>query len=393
MKWIPGTRLLAVLLFPAALLAAPPDRDVAPQLAKIKTVRTEGKGNDEARTAWKDLVKVGPTALLPALTAITEYDVIPNNWLRAAVDAIAEKMTQNKQPLPVEELETFVKDHKHSTVGRRLAYEWLCRADATAPARLLPSLLDDPGSELRRDAVAAVIQKGDKQLAAKDTTGAAGTFRTAFDKARDVDQVDQLAQKLDKLGVKVDVSTHYGCILNWKVIGPFDNTGGRGFQTVYPPEMGVDLAQTCKGKNGETLKWSDQAGRDTRGLVDLNKVYDGMLKGTTAYGYAVIDSPRAQKVELRAGTKNAVKIFLNGKQIFARDEYHHTVTQLDNHVAFGTLKAGKNEVLLKVCQNEQKETWTKEWEFLLRICDELGGGVPFKVVTPAAGKSDKKEGQ
>jgi hypothetical protein len=386
----PGTLLLGVLLFPVALLAEPRDRDAAALLTKIKGVRGEGAGNQEAGAAWKELVKIGPRALLPTLAAMRDNELVVNNWLRAAVDAIAETMTQNRQAMPVKELEQFIKDRKNSGVGRRLAYEWLCRVDDTASKRLLPDMLDDPASELRRDAVAAVIKRGEEQLKANNQSGGIETLRTAFAAARDVDQVDLLSQKLGKLGVKVDVSSHFGCIMRWRVIGPFDNTGGNGFATVYPPEKGIDLTKRYKGKTGD-VKWSDQLARDARGLIDLNKVYDGMLKGTTAYAYAIIDSPREQKVQLRAGTKNAVKVFLNGKQVFARDEYHHTVTMLDNHIAFGTLKAGHNEILIKVCQNEQNEAWTKEWEFLLRICDELGGGVEFKVATPEQAKSDKKE--
>jgi hypothetical protein len=385
-----GTLLFGVLLLPVALLAAPPERDAAALLTKIRAVRSEGAGNQEAGAAWKELVKLGSDALLPTLAAIRDNDPIVNNWLRPAVDAIAEKTTQNKQALPVKELEQFIKDRKHSGTSRRLAYEWLSRADDTAPRRLLPGMLDDPASELRRDAVAAVIKNGEDQLKANNPGAAIEILRKAFAAARDVDQVDLLAQKLAKLGVKVDTAAHYGCILRWKVIGPFDNTGGTGFAEAYPPEKGIDLTKSYKGKNGQ-VKWSDQAAKDTRGLIDMNKVYDGMLKGTTAYAYAIIDSPREQKVQLRAGTKNAVKIFLNGKEVFARDEYHHTVTMLDNHIAFGTLKGGRNEILVKVCQNEQNESWTKEWEFLLRICDELGGGVEFKVVTPEQANTDKKE--
>src|SRR5436190_21749352 len=99
---------------------------------------------------------------------MTETDVIANNWLRPATDAIAEQMVQNKQPLPVKELEAFVTDRKHSTVGRRLAYEWLCRGDATAHARLWTGMLDDPSGELRRDAVAALIAQIDDPEKTKD---------------------------------------------------------------------------------------------------------------------------------------------------------------------------------------------------------------------------------
>jgi len=36
------------------------------------------------------------------------------------------------------------------------------------------------------------------------------------------------------------------------------------------------------------------------------------------------------------------------------------------------LKPGRNALLVKLCQNEQVEDWTVEWEFQLRITDSLG---------------------
>jgi hypothetical protein len=36
------------------------------------------------------------------------------------------------------------------------------------------------------------------------------------------------------------------------------------------------------------------------------------------------------------------------------------------------LKAGRNVILVKCCQNEQKEDWTKSWDFQLRVTDVQG---------------------
>ena len=42
-----------------------------------------------------------------------------------------------------------------------------------------------------------------------------------------------------------------------------------------------------------------------------------------------------------------------------------------------------NEILIKVCQNEQTENWAQSWMFQLRLCDATGVAVPFTVVAPA----------
>src|SRR5262245_40742216 len=148
------TALIALLLGLGASSAA--GAETGPLLAKIKAVSAEGAGNVEAARAWRELVKLGPNALIDTLTAFDEKEPISANWLRAAVDAIAERELAAKRPLPVAKLEAFVLETKHSGAACRLAYDWLVRVDATAPGRLIPGMINDPGAELRRDAVALI---------------------------------------------------------------------------------------------------------------------------------------------------------------------------------------------------------------------------------------------
>jgi len=182
------------------------------------------------------------------------------------------------------------------------------------------------------------------------------------------------------LGEPVDLTAQFGFITRWKLIGPFDNSGGAGFQTAYPPEKNVDPTPTYQGKKNQSLKWKEQTTADPYGIVDLNKAL-GKHMGATGYAFAAVDSSQDRPVQLRAGSNNAVKIFLNGRQIYFREEYHHGM-RMDQHVGHGTLKAGRNEILVKVCQNEQTEDWAQLWSFQLRLCDDLGGPVPLKVVDP-----------
>jgi len=89
------------------------------------------------------------------------------------------------------------------------------------------------------------------------------------------------------------------------------------------------------------------------------------------YAYAEFHSNAARPVELRLGCKNAWKVWLNGKFLFGRDEYHRGM-EIDQYRMPVELKPGKNVILVKVCQNELVEEWTREWEFQLRVTDSLG---------------------
>ena len=86
----------------------------------------------------------------------------------------------------------------------------------------------------------------------------------------------------------------------------------------------------------------------------------------------VSDGP--QDVEFRLACKNAWKLWLNGQLLFGREEYHRGM-QLDQYRVQGSLRPGRNTILVKVCQNEVVEPWTVEWQFQLRVCDGVGSAI------------------
>jgi hypothetical protein len=354
--------------------------NVAPLLDRLKSVGKEGAGTKDAAVAYRELVKSDAQAIPAVLAALDNASPEAANWLRSAVDAIAEKSLTSGKPLPARELESYVLDTKHDAKARRLAYELLVKADAKAPERLLPNVLQDPSLELRRDAVAVVLKEAEAALAKPDKDAAKAAFQRALVSARDKDQVDAIAKQLKTLGAEVDLAKHFGFIRQWQLLGPFDSTGGVGFAKVYPPEQGVVLDKEHAGKKDAKLQWKTHVTADPYAVVDLNKAISKHM-GAAAYAYAVVESPTERLVEVRAGSNNAVKIWLNGKQLVAHEEYHHG-NRMDQYVGVGTLRAGKNELLIKVCQNEQKEEWAQTWGFQVRLCDRVGTAVPVTVVEP-----------
>jgi hypothetical protein len=383
------TGVVAFGVFLASVVAAPAAETDA-LIKAIKDVGAEGTGNVAAAKAWSELAKAGPRALPTILAAFDGADVTAVNYLRTAVEAIAERELSAGRPLPAAKLEAFLQDKKRSSKARRLAYELLVRNDPKAPERLLPGMLNDPAGELRRDAVAVALKDAQAILDKGDKTAAADAYRQVLNSARDKDQVDLIAKQLKTLGVDVDLAAQFGFIRHWALATPFDNVEGAGYAKVFPPEKGVDLAATYTGKKDAKAKWLAHTTAEPYAVVNLNKAL-GKLKGTTAYAYAVIDSTEERPVELRAGCINALKIYLNGKQVFAREEYHHGM-DVDQHTGSGVLKKGRNEILVKVCQNEQTEQWAQDWMFQLRVCDALGGAVPMTVVEPKI-EAEKTEGK
>ncbi len=381
MRRIGYGQLVALFFLPAVIVGAETPKEA---LVLLKSVGREGAGNEAAARAWKEVVAQGPSVLPAILQAMDDADSASANWLRTAGDAIVDRALSKSRSLPSGALEQFVRQSRHNGAARRLAYEWLCRIDAKTPDRFLPGMLQDPSPELRRDAVAAVLKQARSELDKGHKDAARASYRRALTGACDKDQVDTIAKELDKLGSKIDVAAHFGFVRHWLLAAPFDNHNEAGFNVVYPPEKSLDPTKSLnpmavfKGKDGKEVRWTAATTVDRYGMVNLNKEL-GKQQGVVAYALAAIESPKERPIQIRVGSLNAIKIFLNGKEIFSREEYHHGI-DMDQYIASATLKAGRNELLLKVCQNEQKEEWAQEWGFQLRLCDAVGAAIPFSVI-------------
>jgi hypothetical protein len=373
--WLRGMALPGLMLVGLGLLAglpvaaAEPAHDLSPELAKIRAVQPKGEGNREAAEAMKKVVQADAAALPVILAAMDDSNPLVENWIRAAAEAVAQKQVAAGQQLPVAPLEMFLKDTRHSPRGRRLAFELIAQQDPTAPDRLIPTLLNDPSLELRREAVAKALDDAAK-ISAKPT--AVKLYSNALAAARDLDQIKAAAERLKFFEEKPDIPTHMGFITTWHIVGPFDNADDIGWDTVYPPEKGVDLGKTYEGQKGE-VSWKSFTTTDDFGIVDLTKALD-KHKGATAYAYAEILSDKDQPADFRYGSINATKLWVNGEELTQNHVYHAGI-EVDQYRAKGQLKKGKNQILLKVCQNEQKEAWAQDWKFQLRVCDGIGTAI------------------
>ncbi len=362
--------------------------DTAPLIETLRSVDAEGKGAPAAAQAFQTLSKEGPQAIPPLLTALDGANPLASNYLRNAIENIVARTRKTKGALPLAEIEAFLKDTRHEPRARRLAFEILVSTDKANYDRLVPGMLNDPSTELRRDAVIQVMEQGNALFDEDKKDEAKAKYRAAMAAARDDDQVKTLKKYLEELGEKVDLPTHFGFLMTWKLIAPFDNTAGKGFAVAYSPEKELDFTKEYEGKEGVKAAWVPTTTDDEYGIVDLAKVLTP-FKGSVAYAVAEFDSDAEKAVDLRLGTPNSWKVWLNGKLLFAREEYHRGMN-LDQYRMRGTLKKGKNTILVKVCQNEQTEEWAQRWQIQLRICDGTGTAVlsADRKAAPATGGSD-----
>ena len=342
--------------------------DLEPLLKALQSVGPKGAGNREAALAWQQVVRADADQLPVVLAAMDQAGPLGANWIRTAADTIAERLLRRDGQLPAAELQRFVNDTRHNPRARLVAYEWLVRVDPSARERLIPGMLNDASLELRREAVARLIDAAG-ELPEGD---AAATYQRALSAARDHDQIKLLAGWLEKLGQAVDLPRHLGFIVRWKLIGPFDNTGEKGFDVAYPPERSVDPAAAYQGKHG-AVGWIDYLSTDDYGQVDFNEALEEE-KAVVGYATTEFICERGQEVEVRASSFTAIKFWVNGNLIAQHNTYH-AGSQLDQFASRAVLEPGRNVILVKVCQNEQTQSWTRKWCFKLRVCDRQGGAV------------------
>lgn len=340
----------------------------ADEIATIKSVGPGAKGAAEARAARDVLAKGGAKNLIPILQAFKGSSLLATNWLRGAFETIADAEIKTGNYLPKDELLAFVKDTSGSPEARRLAFEWLLKRTPELEENVIPEMLLDPSPEFRRDAVARLLEQ------AKEASGdeATSVYRKALKGAVHEDQVEAIAKALRAAGDEVDIQKHFGFLPTWKIVGPFDNKDKKGYPIAYPPESKIELDAEYDGQLGK-VKWQPISTEDDYGVVNIADDIEN-YKGSLMYATTTYNSSSARQVEFRLGTPNAWKLWVNGKLVFEREEYHRS-TRMDQYRIPVDLQAGGNVVMIKVCQNEQDDSWAQRYQFQLRVCDSTGSAI------------------
>lgn len=336
----------------------------------IRTVSGVAQTSPAVQQAWRELAGSPPERMVEILAGMQGANPTAQNWLRMAADAIAERALAAGKALPAEQLRDFLEDLDQAPRARRAAYEWLVKVDATTADAYLPQMLDDPSIELRYDAIAQLLESAGKEGIAEEEKRE--ILKSALASALDQQQLEKCKEELETLGDKVDLAEVMGFLLEWRVIGPFDNTGESGFEPAHLPETKTDFDRSYAGKNG-AVEWKLTKAEGALGELDLTESL-GPEKGAVAYAVAFFFSDEAREAELRYTTPNASKVWLNG-QLAASHEVYHAGTPLDQYRARVSIMKGRNTVLVKVCQNEQTDPWAQDWALKLRFTDLLGKGL------------------
>lgn len=167
----------------------------------------------------------------------------------------------------------------------------------------------------------------------------------------------------------------------WYYLGPLDNTGGRGFNQTHPVEKEVDLKAVHVGKGDEKIAWKE--GKFTDGAVNNLALFKPQHNVWSAvYLYREIDVPEAVELPVGLGSDDTLTVWLNGEKVLAQNVYRGAAPDQDRLTL--KLKAGKNRLLLKVCQGDgdfafyfaagQHEPPVPQGKAFVDVSDEVGLG-------------------
>lgn len=254
-----------------------------------------------------------------------------------------------------------------SLIGRKLGRE-----------ALLEAILD-PSGAISPDYAGAIVQRTDGGTlfgfvrAHADGVTVRTTDGRFFDlKKEEIEKVtpmksslmpEQLAASMTAQGL-ADLLAYLGelksgtaLIRRWWVAVAFENTEeGAGFAEVYGPEKSpgkIDHAATFKGIGGRELRWetvqceplNGSAGFDLQKFVARHKLRQGNL---VTYHAVAVNSSAEQRATLLIGSEDAVKVWVNGKQV--HENFVRRSAQPGQDKVDIRLKQGDNILMVKLEQ-------------------------------------------
>ena len=169
------------------------------------------------------------------------------------------------------------------------------------------------------------------------------------------------------IGYKVGVDSYQvrhasPFVQRYMVLGPLPKTDANTTVPSVSPENPLNLNETYKGIDSETIRWREAETR-TNGMLDF-RANIGMNTGVVGYAVTYVYAPKDMDVVLLLGSDETVTVWLNGTEIHKKRVYRRITPDADTIPC--QLKAGWNEVLCSVEQN----SWT--WALYLRFTDADG---------------------
>ncbi|MFO0852508.1 MAG: hypothetical protein U0871_28705 [Gemmataceae bacterium] len=156
----------------------------------------------------------------------------------------------------------------------------------------------------------------------------------------------------------------------WSYAGPFDNTDGKGFDAVYPPEQGFDPKAAFVGKDGAKFGWKPAAGFELGKRFRLLPLFPDAPDYAVVYLYHEFTATAAVRLPVSLGSDDTLSVWFNGKRLHHESQVRGVAPDQDRVEL--SVRPGVNRLLIKVCQ------YDGQWD--VYVAPELSPDLPPAVV-------------
>jgi len=220
------------------------------------------------------------------------------------------------------------------------------------------------------EAFAAAVAIADSMAQRGNKAEATELLKNAFAKRMPRDLGFQAAQILARLGEDPSVMPRQlGFIVRWWLLGPLPNPNNRAFDQAFIDETGVPNLNEPVRLDRRQLRWQEYRIIDPQGIVDLTRVFR-RTENVACYAYTEFVVENEMEAELRVGSDDSVKVWLNGKLVHQFGGMRGLSVDQDRIRV--KLQKGINRLLLKVTQGGGG------WEFCVRLVDLQGNPIPYR---------------
>jgi len=177
------------------------------------------------------------------------------------------------------------------------------------------------------------------------------------------ERLGAIMEKSERVDDAIELYNKIGALVEWRIVGPFDNVSGSGFDKSFGPERTDDTNAVYKTANGGEIRWQTPPDQRIDRWIDMT--YFASNHRGQFYAVTYLKSPLKQRVQLRLGTSGSFKVFVNDSSI--REEFEERNNDLDTYITECWINEGWNKILVKVGASDLDRC-----NFLLRITDERG---------------------
>jgi Tfp pilus assembly protein PilF len=173
-------------------------------------------------------------------------------------------------------------------------------------------------------------------------------------------------EKMNDLKKSREIFKKSDAIMNWSIVGTFNNTSGSGFNKNYDPINHPEPSAIFKNKMGADVKWFDLHNKVDGLWIDFE--YNFPIANSIIYSQTFCESSIDQTVNFCIGTSGSLKVWVNDQLLFSEETERNNGA--DTYTFPVKIAKGVNRILLQTGSSKISAN-----NFLFRLLDNDGNKI------------------